>query len=310
MTASDFGRCLFLVAALLAARVRADNVAAALFDDGKALMEAGKYDEACPKLAASHHREPGGDTVLALAICLEKQGKIASAYVRYQEAVSFAKKAGRKDRLEVAEPRIAALAPRVPYVVVTLSTGAAGAVVSLDGEPLEAAAFGTPVPVDPGSHTLVATIRDKPPFKRAFVGVEGATVAIEVPPFAADAAPIARAAPSDLRKPVGIAVTTFGVLSVGVGGFLGVVALQKQHAQELACPRGCTGESLATARSAYDSARTAALWSTVGFAVGAIATGVGIYILLGTRKAEAKVSLHLAPIASSTGAGLSLSGAF
>ena len=132
----------FSVALVLAAIVAAPEMARAaepahaqadaLFREGRTLLDTKKYDEACPKLAASHKREPGGGTVLALAICLEKQGKIASAYVRYQEAVSFAKKAGRKDRLDVAEPRIAELAPRLPYLKITLSSGAAGAVVSLE----------------------------------------------------------------------------------------------------------------------------------------------------------------------------------
>ena len=190
-----------------------------------------------------------------------------------------------------------------------MSSGAAGAVVSLDGEPFEPAALGTPLPVDPGAHTILATMKDRPTFRREFVAVERGTVEVEIPPFAREV-PIEVAPPSDVRKPVGVALTTFGVLALGAGGYLGVVALQKKHAEELACPRPCSGDPLATARSAYDSARTAALWSTVAFAVGAVAAGVGIFVLVSARKADANVSLHLAPIASSTGGGVSLGGTF
>lgn len=48
-----------------------------LFDEGTALMNAGKYAEACPKLEQSLKLDPGIGGMLWLADCYERAGRTA-----------------------------------------------------------------------------------------------------------------------------------------------------------------------------------------------------------------------------------------
>jgi hypothetical protein len=49
--------------------------AEALFNQGRDLMTAGKFTEACPKFEASQQLDPGLGTMLNLAECYEKTGR-------------------------------------------------------------------------------------------------------------------------------------------------------------------------------------------------------------------------------------------
>src|SRR6476661_10803784 len=74
------------------------TTAEALFGEGRRLMSAGRYAEACPKLEASLKLDSGVGTMLNLAECYEKNGQTASAWTEFREAVSAARDAGSKDR--------------------------------------------------------------------------------------------------------------------------------------------------------------------------------------------------------------------
>ena len=78
------------------------QIAQSLFDEGRILLEADRPREACPKFAESQRLDPGGGTLLNLALCLELSGKTGSAWARYQEARAIAARDGRKDREEFA----------------------------------------------------------------------------------------------------------------------------------------------------------------------------------------------------------------
>ena len=67
-----------------------DAAAQLLFDDGKKLLAAGKVSEACPKFEESHRLVPNGGTLTNLAECLELDGKLASAWLRYKELAARA----------------------------------------------------------------------------------------------------------------------------------------------------------------------------------------------------------------------------
>ena len=70
------------------AQERDPAAAQALFDQGQALVNAGKPEEACPKLAESYRLDPGIGTQFHLAACHELEGRIASAWAEFLEVAS------------------------------------------------------------------------------------------------------------------------------------------------------------------------------------------------------------------------------
>src|SRR5258707_11096102 len=126
----------------------------ALFGDGRRLMSQGNYAQACPKFEASLKLDPGVGAMLNLADCYEKNGQTASAWAEFREASSAARAAGSRDREELSRQRASALEPKLSRL--TIVAGKQSAQVTRDGTPVDSAAFGTAMPVDPGKHVIEA----------------------------------------------------------------------------------------------------------------------------------------------------------
>jgi hypothetical protein len=141
----------------------ADGAAAlTLFEEGKQLAASGNYRDGCPKLLASYTMVQKLGTLLNLADCYERSGKTASAWVRFTEAATIAERAGQQERAEFARTHAAALGPRLSRMIVTAPSPAPdGLEVRRDGTVVDAAVFGTAVPVDPGPHALEARAPNK-----------------------------------------------------------------------------------------------------------------------------------------------------
>ncbi len=132
--------------------------AQALFDQARQLMKAGRHAEACPKLAESNRLDPGIGTQFHLADCYEQSGKVASAWAAFLEVASLAHSSGQADRERVAQKRAAKLEPRLPRLEISVSDAhrVAGLEIRRDGVLMGPAQWGTPLPIDPGEHELVA----------------------------------------------------------------------------------------------------------------------------------------------------------
>src|SRR5262249_55567830 len=68
------------------------------FREGRALLDAQRVDDACAKFEESYRLWPRGGTALNLGACREKQGKPATAWAAYAQALELARKEGRADR--------------------------------------------------------------------------------------------------------------------------------------------------------------------------------------------------------------------
>jgi len=145
-----------------------------LFREAKALSDKQQFDQACPKFSESHRLDPKPGTILNLAVCHEKQGKVASAWLDYIEAATFAARAGQKDREQFARDQAAKLEKLLPHVIVKIPKSTPGLIIKLDAAVLDEAAWGKPMPVNPGAHLLEARAAGYKPWST--------TVAIEKMP--------------------------------------------------------------------------------------------------------------------------------
>jgi hypothetical protein len=301
------GCAVFLFASTQTAHAQTPSVAQGLFEEATTLMSAGNYAEACPKLAESHRLDPGGGTIFNLAICLEKEGKTASAYVAYDEALARAVKDVNRERETAARARLAHLKPLLSKLVVQVSPKASSLAdldVRFDGSKLRPEAWGIRVPVDPGPHTLTASASNHVDFRRDVqidepgkvyeLDVPELTAADAAPPIATATAPIAAPPAEPLKKSdevggggqprrstLGYVLLAAGGAFVVGGGVSGVLAITNHATSNDECPNGPTSCTRAGVRA--EEAATRFSWgANIGIGVGLIAVGVGTYLLLAT----------------------------
>ncbi|MFO0548375.1 MAG: hypothetical protein U0271_08315 [Polyangiaceae bacterium] len=149
---------LFAPTSALAEPTDADRAAATqLFRTGRELMEKRDFAAACPMLEESQRLDPGGGTLLNVALCHEAIGRLATAWTEFAEALGIARRDGRDDRVELATTHMAALEPRLSRLTVVVRATAPGLVIKRDGTPLGRGAWGVALPVDPGVHVIEAS---------------------------------------------------------------------------------------------------------------------------------------------------------
>jgi hypothetical protein len=135
------------------------RVAEQLFTEGRKLMEAGEFAEACGKFEKSQRLDPGVGTALNLAVCHEHQGRTATAWREYVEALRTARTQGRADRIQLAEDRIRALEPKLARIQIVVPESSAVLVnVTFDGVSVPKDALNVATPLDPGSHEIVVRL--------------------------------------------------------------------------------------------------------------------------------------------------------
>lgn len=298
---------------LLAAGAAAQPVAGAsataesLFQEGKELLGAGKVSEACSKFEAAYEIEPTLGTLLNLANCHELEGRTASAWAEFLRAASIARAAMQEDRHEVARERARGLEPKLMRLRIEVPEAARveGLEITRAGTPVEAAAWGSPIPVDPGEQVIRATAPGKlPREEKVAVTTEGATVVFELTPLE-DAPPEpppvveepTRAAepphsppppskppgadsnPGSGQRTVGIVVGALGAAGLATGVVFGAMA---KNDWEDAQDRGCADGICPTAagQTASENANDAALIGTIGVAAGGALLVGGLVLYL------------------------------
>jgi hypothetical protein len=175
------------------AQVADAAMAESLFREGKRLMGENKPAEACPKFAESFRLDAGLGTLLNLAACHEAEGKLASAWAKFTEAETRARREGDNARAAFAAAHGRALEPRLSRLQIVLAPGAGteGLDIAIDDRHLSSAAFGLPMPVDPGKHHVTASAPGKKPWSADIaMPAEGQTLPVTIPVLeAADATP-------------------------------------------------------------------------------------------------------------------------
>jgi len=159
-----------VLACLAHARVgRADGTdieqADRLFREGKQRLAQSDHARACPLLAESFRLDPASGALLALALCHEREGRLASAAREYDEVAARSRQEGRPDRVEAAHAKARALQSRLSSLTIAGAAGRPGLEVRLDGAPVELDRLGTPLPVDGGDHVIEAAATGKQPWR-------------------------------------------------------------------------------------------------------------------------------------------------
>jgi hypothetical protein len=289
---------------------QAENVAAAraLGIEGVQLAEAGKCTEAIEKLtrAESLYHAP---TILGrLGECQVNVGQIVigtenlNRVVREELAPNAPK--AFKDAKARAQKALEAALPRIGHLTVLVEPKEANASVTVSAVAVPSALIGVERPTDPGSHEVVASapgyVTQRTTVALAEAGRETVTLRLtldpnaqkEVPPVtpvAAAAAPPPPAAPppeaNQGTKTLAYVLIGTGAVGVATGSITGAMALSKKS--DLDCPQNhCSGKEV----DKLDSARTMALVSTIGFAVGIPAAAVGTVLLITSGSSSSKAA--------------------
>jgi hypothetical protein len=300
-------------------------VADALYRQARDLMAAGKYDEACPKLAQSQQLDPATGTLLNLAACHEKQGKLATAWLEYSDALVAARRDGREDRVQYARERAAELEPKLSRLTLVLAPGAdaPGLTIELDGTSVGSAVFGVPTAVDPGKHSVRASAPGKKP---QILSIEVAvaeqqslsippledapaepTPAEPAPPPRTDSMTSAEAPRSDelQHRPIPTSVYLAGGITLALAAsasVTGVAYLNKKSDYEtLAKSEGLTN-TVETRRESAQRYGYANLGLWIGTAIGAGVTTY-LYVSRPTKQSAIRVSPWLGPQVAGLGVG-------
>jgi hypothetical protein len=315
---------LSVTAAGARAEVTAQDRAAAqvLFDQGKDLMKGNDVAAACAKFEESQRLDPRIATQFQLAACLEKLGRTASAWTNFVDVAATTKAAGQKDREAVARQRADALKKKLSYITFEVSSPPQGLTVTRDGAAVGAALWSTPVPTDPGQHTIEARAPGKQPWQATVtVKPSGDQVRVKIPALEdaptppegprttpetpsdspppsgtagpAPSVPVTGPAPDtgspgSTQRSIGWSLGAVGLSAGVVGGVFGILAMSANDASKGLCrtPDFCSQEGLDRNREAKERA----LVSTILFAAGGAALGAGVVVLLtapGKRKVEA-----------------------
>jgi len=306
-----------LSATILSAPVaKGDDRATAqeLFTQGRTLMSAGSFAEACAKFEGAAELSPTAGVRLNLAECYAKLGRTATAWARYEEAVTMALRSGDAAAAAIARARQAELRPVLAFLDVSVSEAAAGTEIVRDGEKVPRAAWGVAVPVDPGEHEIAATAPGRKPWSiKVTVAPAGAPVTVAVPLLAEAADPAVAtgtaqdtgvfAGPGRTQRTIAVVAAGLGIVGIGVGSAFGVEMLNKQgdyKQQENQATGKCLNIQCQTLSQDAASAGNAATAALIG---GAALASAAVFLWLTAPRTS---TLLVVPVAFSRGVGLSL----
>jgi hypothetical protein len=293
-------------------------------------MSQERYAEACPKLEESQRLDPAGGTLLHLAICREHEGKIATAWAHYQEALASAKRDGRRDRAKIAQERIDALGPRLPRIRVRVAPAnkkLSGFSLTRDDVPVGEAQWDDAIPVDPGTRVLRAQAEGYKPWSASVdVPSKPGEVTVDVPALEPDptrkaepvVAPATKETPGapprrieeaqrgEGQRTLGLVAGGVGVAGLAVGTIFGLISMSKKSEADKECQppdrKLCTQKGV----DAGNAAITAGNVSTIGFIAGGVLVGAGAVLYFTAPSG----SVAVGPSASPGGASLVAVGTF
>lgn len=293
---------LLLAAAVVAVPMQAsaqpsgEQVAEKLFNDAIALVTAGKYAEACPKLEESQRLDPALGTQFNLADCYEHTGRKGSARRLFIEVADAAKAAGKAEREKSSRERAAALEAVAPRLTITVPPPVAALRIEvvIDGAPFPQAKWNRAQPFDAGTHTVVTSAPGKKPFEAKIALQDGKSSEVTIPELVSEpvalSEPRGAAAPDETAATAGngqrrsaLIVGAVGVLGLAVGTGAGIFSIVK-HGQAKALCANYDACPDADGRSKWNAATDAGTVSTIAFVAGGVTVTAAIILYLSAPK--------------------------
>lgn len=281
-----------------------------LFSEAQVLVQKGQYAEGCKKFAESQKLDPANGTLINLALCHEKEGKVATAYRELQELLALmsnSKNPDDKERGRVANERLKVLDKKLPRVSFDVSALPKDVTITLDGEKVNDPSI--PTMVDPGSHTVDATASGKKPGTATFEVRDAGTINVKIEGLIDDAPPPPPPPPPPPKpapppetsfwsgqRVLGAGVATVGLVGIGVGAVFGLKTFDTRDQRDAHCKGTvCDAEGIRL----HDDARQSALISSIGFIGGGVALAVGGFLFFTasstTKTPAAKVDVGVGP---------------
>jgi hypothetical protein len=300
-----------------------DATRAAARDMGYAGVEAfqaGRYPAASEKFEKAYRIVRTPALGLWSARALAKLGLYVEAAERYQEVTlleaSGSGVAVQKQAQADASAELAALAPKIPRIVISLfGARNADAKVTIDGAPLASELVGEPRPINPGRHQIAAARGDERVSTEVLVAegerkqvvlhfekstASGLPVRPEapdrergadpVPPAPADAA--ATSDPGATRRMMGWVGIGVGGTALVVSGVTDILALKQLGEIHDTCGGDTCPSSQSALVDKYATLRSITIFSLVG---GSVVAGAGAALLLTAPKPSAPVTLVMSP---------------
>ena len=259
------------------------------------------------KFESSYHLDEVLGTLLNLASCHETQGRLATAWGEFNEALTISKKADLAARQKFAKEHIAAIEPKLSHLTVTVADAASvdGLQVTIDRVALPRGAWGTPVPVDSGSHAITAAAPGHVAWESSVKLSQAAAESVSIPALATlppPPPPTATAALSSApppprspwKRPVGFAALGVGAVGIGIGSYFGARALNLGAESAAGCQPD--GSCTAGAYDAFGRGKTAATMSDIFLIAGvAMAAGGGVLLIVDAVDRPSAPRLALSP---------------
>lgn len=208
-----------------------------------------------------------------------------------------------------AQSEIGAVEAKIGWVTIRVE-GTDKAVVTVDDEPVPAAALGVKRAVDPGEHVVKASAEGFTPAEQR-VSVQSAQEPVEVVLTLepgegggeGSGAAGAEGGSGSLLQTIGFVGIGVGAAGLVVGAITGGLAMGKHGSLEDACPEGqCPSSEQGT----LDSYHTLGTVSTVGFIAGGVLAAAGLVLVLVAPSDEAEPAPTAAMQLGPTSAGLTI----
>jgi hypothetical protein len=317
---SVFMRASLVIASVggLAGQAHADPVPDAkiqkadqLFAEGKALLDSNLL-QACAKFEESLRENPAAiGTLLNVALCDEKLGRIASAVAKFSEARSRAKEQGFLEHVRAAEEHIEALTPKVPHLTIKLTEALPETKILIDDTIISPGELEN-IPVDPGERVIIVSAPQRLPYQTKLVVGTAEHRELVVPAFAKSVTV------KSSRRLIGQITTAVGGAAIGTGIGIGLYARHLYNDQFGHMEPGdglCDSTKKQCERPGQSKTQRAHTLGNVGTVVGGAGVLVaiaGVYLWLrspGSTPGD-HMKLVVAPEVSPDGVGLVALGHF